>query len=150
MVIGPVRFRYELCATQALVVFDQGGWAVLPIRRPTIMTTKTTAARKQRKPKAVKKSPRKPAAEKSSKSARTKKAAEPKAPRVTKQAKVIDALCRPEGATIAEIMEMTGWQEHSVRGFISGAVKKKLGLTVERVTEDGRVSYRIPSVPAEG
>jgi hypothetical protein len=102
------------------------------------------------KTKAVKKSPRKPAAEKSSKSARTKKAAEPKAPRVTKQAKVIDALCRPEGATIAEIMEMTGWQEHSVRGFISGAVKKKLGLTVERVTEDGRVSYRIPSVPAEG
>ena len=105
------------------------------------MTTKTTAARKQRKPKAVKKTPRKPAAEKP---ARTKKPAEP---RVTKQAKVIDALCRPEGATISEIMEMTGWQEHSVRGFISGAVKKKLGLTVERTTEDGRVSYRIPSVP---
>ena len=103
------------------------------------MTTKTTAARKQRKPKAAKKAPRKPV--------RTKKAAEP---HVTKQAKVIDALCRPEGATIAEIMEMTGWQEHSVRGFISGAVKKKLGLTVERITEDGRVSYRIPSVPAEG
>jgi hypothetical protein len=35
-----------------------------------------------------------------------------------------------------------------VRGFICGAVKKKLGLTVERVTEDGRVSYRIPTVPA--
>jgi hypothetical protein len=126
----------------------------------TIMTTKTeqttvTAARKpknQAKPKtkAVKKTSRKPAAEKSSKPARTKKAPEPKAPRVTKQAKVIDALCRPEGATIAEIMEMTGWQEHSVRGFISGAVKKKLGLTVERITEDGRISYRIPSVPAAG
>ena len=94
------------------------------------MTTKTTAARKQRKPKVA------------------KKPAEPKAPRVTKQAKVIEALGRPEGATIAEIMEMTGWQEHSVRGFISGAVKKKLGLTVERITEDGRISYRIPSVPA--
>jgi hypothetical protein len=46
-------------------------------------------------------------------------------------------------------MEMTGWQEHSVRGFISGAVKKKLALTVERVTEVGRISYRIPSVPVE-
>jgi hypothetical protein len=113
----------------------------------TIMTTKTTAARKQRKPKAAKKTPRKPAAEKP---ARTKKPAEPKAARVTKQSKVIDALSRPEGATIAEIMEMTGWQEHSVRGFISGAVKKKLGLTVERTTEDGRVSYRIPSVPTRG
>ena len=123
------------------------------------MTTKTeqntesaAAPRKpknQAKPKirAVKKSPRKPAAEKP---ARTKKPAEPKAPRVTKQAKVIEALSRPEGATIAEIVEMTGWQEHSARGFISGAVKKKLGLTVERVTEDERVSYRIPSVPAEG
>lgn len=111
------------------------------------MTTKTTATRKQRKPKAAKKPVRKPAAEKPSKPARTKKAAEP---RVTKQAKVIDALGRPEGATIAEIMEMTGWQEHSVRGFISGAVKKKLGLTVERITEDGRISYRVPSVSAEG
>jgi hypothetical protein len=125
----------------------------------TIMTTKTeqttaTDARKQRKPKAVEKTTRtKKAAEPKAprrkteaaapKPARSKKAAEPKAPRVTKQAQVIDALCRPEGATIAEIMEMTGWQEHSVRGFISGAVKKKLGLTVERVTEDGRISYRI-------
>jgi hypothetical protein len=122
----------------------------------TIMTTKTeqttaTAARKQRKPKPADGEPKPkavrktPAAEKSPKPPRTKKPAEP---RVTKQAMVIDALCRPEGATIAEIMEMTGWQEHSVRGFISGAVKKKLGLTVERITEDGRVSYRIPSVPA--
>jgi hypothetical protein len=118
----------------------------------TIMSKKSeqtteTAARKPRKPKAVKKSPRKPVAEKSSKPPRTKKAAEA---RVTKQGRVVDALSRPEGATIAEIMEMTGWQEHSVRGFISGAVKKKLGLTVERITEDGRVSYRIPSVPAGG
>jgi hypothetical protein len=111
------------------------------------MTTKTTATRKQRKPKTAKKSACKPAAEKTAQPARTKKAAEP---RVTKQAKVIEALSRPEGATIAEIMEMTGWQEHSVRGFISGAVKKKLDLTVERVTEDGRISYRIPSVPTEG
>ena len=122
------------------------------------MTTKTAAARKQRKPKGTKaKAAKKPAEgdpkpkrRKSKaatpKPARTKKAAEP---RVTKQAKVIDALYRPEGATIAEIMEMTGWQEHSVRGFISGAVKRKMGLTVERITEDGRTTYRVPSVPEE-
>jgi hypothetical protein len=55
-----------------------------------------------------------------------------------------------KAATIAEIMEMTGWQEHSVRGFISSAVKKKLGLAVERITQDGRISYRVPSVLAVG
>jgi hypothetical protein len=125
----------------------------------TIMTTKTeqTTATAARKPKASRKTasgskPKKPArksvAKKSSKP--TSRKPEPKAPRVTKQAKVIEALSRPEGATIAEIMEMTGWQEHSARGFISGAVKKKLGLTVERITEDGRTTYRIPSVPAGG
>jgi hypothetical protein len=119
----------------------------------TIMTTKPKASKTKAATKAAKGAP-KPTPQKSEaaapKPARTKKPAEPKAPRVTKQAKVIEALCRPEGTTIAEIMEMTGWQEHSVRGFISGAVKRKLGLTVERVTEDGRISYRIPSVPAEG
>ena len=84
------------------------------------------------------------------KPARTKEASEPKAPRMTKERRVVEALCRPEGATVLEMMEMTGWQEHSVRGFISGAVKKKLGLTVERITEDGKTMYRIPSVPAQG
>lgn len=84
------------------------------------------------------------------KPARTKKASEPKSPRVTKERRVVEALSRSEGATVLEMMEMTGWQEHSVRGFISGAVKKKLGLTVERITEDGRTSYRIPSVPSKG
>jgi hypothetical protein len=119
-----------------------------PTRKPAAKKAKTKPTAS--KTKAAKTTARKPAAEKPAKSPRTKKATEPKAPRITKQSKVIDALCRPEGATIAEIMEMTGWQEHSVRGFISGAVKKKLGLTVERITEDGRISYRIPSVPAEG
>ena len=62
----------------------------------------------------------------------------------TKQALLIDLLSRKNGATIAEIVDATGWQPHSVRGAISGALKKKLGLTVESaVTEDrGRV-YRI-------
>ncbi len=62
----------------------------------------------------------------------------------TKQALVIDLPTRKKGATIEEIVEATGWQQHSVRGAISGALKKKLGLTVtsERVGDRGRV-YRI-------
>jgi hypothetical protein len=49
----------------------------------------------------------------------------------TKQASMIELLKRPEGATVEQIAAATGWQHHTVRGAISGAVKKELGLTVE-------------------
>lgn len=56
---------------------------------------------------------------------------------------LLDLLMRPEGATIAVMMEATGWQAHSVRGAMSGAIGKTLGLTVtSEKTEAGRV-YRI-------
>lgn len=62
----------------------------------------------------------------------------------TKQAQLINMLRRPEGATISEIVAATGWQAHTVRGAMAGALKKKLGLEVtsEKVEERGRV-YRI-------
>jgi len=62
----------------------------------------------------------------------------------TKQAKLIDMLKAPAGATIAEIVEATGWQSHTVRGALAGALKKKLGLDVtsEKEGERGRV-YRV-------
>ncbi|RJF88874.1 DUF3489 domain-containing protein [Oleomonas cavernae] len=62
----------------------------------------------------------------------------------TKLAQVLDLLRRPEGATIGEISATTDWQAHSVRGFISGTLKKKLGLTITSETEGdrGRV-YRV-------
>ncbi len=62
----------------------------------------------------------------------------------TKQALLIDLLKRKTGATIADLVKATGWQPHSVRGAISGALKKKLGLTVtsEPIEKRGRV-YRI-------
>ena len=71
----------------------------------------------------------------------------PKEPRKrrkgTKQAALIDMLRRDEGATIAQIVEATGWQPHTVRGAISGALKKKLGLTVtSEKTEGGERVYR--------
>jgi Protein of unknown function (DUF3489) len=49
----------------------------------------------------------------------------------TKQARMIDLLKRPEGATVEQIAAATGWQHHTIRGAISGALKKKLGLNVE-------------------
>ncbi len=62
----------------------------------------------------------------------------------TKQALLIDLLRRKDGATIGEIVDATGWQPHSVRGAISGTLKKKLGLTVERAVVDDRGGvYRI-------
>ena len=48
----------------------------------------------------------------------------------TKQQTCIDLLCRREGATIEELQVATGWQQHSVRGFLAGAVKKKLRLNL--------------------
>ncbi|MGY6633123.1 MAG: DUF3489 domain-containing protein [Alkalilacustris sp.] len=56
----------------------------------------------------------------------------------TKQAQIIALLQRPEGASIAEIIEATSWQAHTARGAISGALKKKLGLPVTAEKVEGR------------
>lgn len=62
----------------------------------------------------------------------------------TKQAKIIAMLQRPEGATISQIVEATGWQPHTVRGTFAGAFKKKLGLTLSSSKEDhGQRVYRV-------
>jgi hypothetical protein len=62
----------------------------------------------------------------------------------TKQALVIEMLRRPEGATITEIVEATSWASHTTRGFLAGAIKKKLGLAIGSTKDDkrGRV-YRL-------
>ena len=55
----------------------------------------------------------------------------------SKQAEVVRMLQRPEGATIRQICEATGWQQHTVRGTFAGAFKKKLGLTITSDKEQG-------------
>jgi hypothetical protein len=62
----------------------------------------------------------------------------------SKQVKVIGMLSQPTGSTIPAIMKATGWQQHSVRGFFAGVVRKKLRLTLESDKVDGSDrTYRI-------
>jgi hypothetical protein len=61
----------------------------------------------------------------------------------SKLEQMVTMLRRPAGATIEQMVTATGWQSHSVRGSISGTLKKKLGLTVESEKADGVRVYRI-------
>ena len=78
-------------------------------------------------------------------------AAEPADPKPTprtrnhsKQATVLELLRRPEGATLAQMTEATQWQLHTTRGFLAGAVKKRLGLTLTSEKPEGGVRiYRV-------
>ena len=61
----------------------------------------------------------------------------------SKLANMIALLCRKEGATLEQMMKATGWQSHSVRGAMSGALKKKRGLNVTSSKEGSVRVYRI-------
>ena len=68
----------------------------------------------------------------------------------SKQARILAMLRAPSGVTIDAMMHATGWQQHSVRGFLAGVVRKKLGLNlVSAATEGGRF-YRITDRAASG
>src|SRR5687767_10749988 len=65
-----------------------------------------------------------------------KKPGKPKEAAGTKKAIVLEMLRREQGATIAELAKATAWQNHSIRGFLSGTVTKKMELTVESAKND--------------
>jgi len=85
-----------------------------------------------------------PKAKPARKATRAKQAAT--ARRGSKTAKILDLLKRPGGVTLKKLMNATGWQPHSVRGFLSGAVAKKRRTPVESFKNaDGECAYRISS-----
>jgi hypothetical protein len=61
----------------------------------------------------------------------------------SKQSRVVTMLRSPDGATIAAMMKATGWQQHSVRGFLAGVVRKKLNLNLNSKKIDGSRVYSI-------
>ena len=105
-------------------------------------TTKTKVAKPQSKKAAKAKEP------KAAKVANPKKDTKPPKAKTSrsgsKAGKVLDLMKRKEGATLAEIAKATDWQNHSIRGFVSGHVIKKMGLKVELTkSEAGERTYRI-------
>jgi hypothetical protein len=73
-----------------------------------------------------------------------KKAARKQRSKDTKTAQIIALLRRPAGASLKTLMRATGWQPHSVRGFISGQIGRKMGLNVRSVRRDGERVYLLP------
>ena len=85
--------------------------------------------------------------------AASKTKGEPKIKKIdpdSKQSHVIALLSSPGGTTIAAMMKTTGWQQHSVRGFLAGVVRKKLKLKLNSKKIDGTRIYRLDSGHGSG
>jgi hypothetical protein len=135
----------EVLATRGFPVWrrdEQEGPIGLQITEEGLKAIRANASQpEQQAPKHGKKRPqpsRKPAARKPK-----GRAASRKARANSKQDKIIEMLRRPHGATIKAIMKATGWQQHSVRGFFAGTVRKKLKMKLVSEKADGDRVYRI-------
>ena len=129
-----------------MLAITEGGLRSIGIDPGGVEKTKVLAADKKDQRGPAKKAPRAPAEKQRH---APKKNGKPASPPIdvrsdTKQAKIVTLLRRPDGASIEQMMKATAWQAHSVRGFISGALKKKLGhgIVSEKSEDRGRI-YRI-------
>ena len=109
-----------------------------------------SAARGKKAAKAERKSGAKPARTTKPKAAKPAKEKKVKADKSTdgregsKKSIILDLLRRKEGATLDDLTNATGWQKHSVHGFLAGQLRKKMGLTVEsEKNAEGKRAYRI-------
>jgi hypothetical protein len=102
------------------------------------MTTKKRSGRS-------KKSPARP---QSSAKPKNSAAAEATTRSGTKQARAIEMLRSKDGASIADLMKATDWQQHSVRGFLAGVVRKRLKLNLVSALDAGVRAYRVTGAPA--
>jgi len=108
--------------------------AAKPTKKATAGARRANVAPK--KAKSGKKAPRQESATSAKKAAVAREG--------SKAAKILDLLKRPDGATAKELMKATGWQPHSIRGFLSGTVAKKMKLTVVSAKgEDGERTYSV-------
>ena len=139
------RFAEVWNAFAGVVPFDQ----LKPVRKFT--DRKTAVVRIWKAVQALTPAPAPHEAHVAQKKARAAKRAtqkdEPPTPRDgSKKAIVLDLIRRDTGASLQELMAATGWQAHSVRGFISGSLGKKMGITVESFKqENGERAYRAPT-----
>ena len=125
-------------------------WRVLEPTEPTMTTiearhetparrTKSSTAAKGEKPKAAGR-----ASSADTTASKADPGSELHTARVTKHDRILTLLSRRDGTTIPEMMDASGWQQHSVRGFLAGTVKKKLAFTLTSTKRDGELRrYRI-------
>jgi hypothetical protein len=111
---------------------------------PTVQMSAATKSKRPEHNTAAKAAKPKSSRQHSSAAAATKSSSNLHESRVTKHDRVLTLLSKPDGVTIAEMMQATDWQQHSVRGFLAGTVKKKLRFTLTSTKKEGDVRrYRI-------
>ncbi len=91
----------------------------------------------------IRKKPRRLAANTRKKTAPTRQSRNKPTPNGSKLDRIIAALRAAKGASVPDLMQLTGWQAHSVRGAMSGALKKQRGLAIASEKRDGERIYRI-------